>query len=182
MEIKIPNPERSRALILIDLQRGFVNQENIEVIRSIRSVIQNGKYDCIVEATFKAEVGSLWDKQVGFTFAEEPTMPEIRELLNADSIRVEKSSKSAFKGNVDLASLFRGKGIEEVHVVGIDTHDCVLATAEESFDFGFFTYVIEECTASSVGNEFKEKTLDILREVEMTNHSKRIPMHLTIHA
>lgn len=181
MEISIPNPERKRGLILVDTQPGFVGDENTHVIPRIQAVIREGEYDLLVEATFGVEEGSLWDRQVGFTFPNEPTVPEIAALLGPDTIRIKKSTKSAFKGDIDLVEVLRAHQIEEVHVVGLDTNDCVLSTAEESFDYGFYTYVLEECTASSAGNEYHEKALEILREVEMTNHSSRIATFKTLH-
>ena len=61
--------------------------------------------------------------------------------------------------------------IEEIHIVGTETNDCVLASAYESFDLGFFTYVIEECCQSGTADEFHKKGLDILRKQCITNNS-----------
>lgn len=83
-------------------------------------------------------------------------------------------TKSAFQGDRDLIALFQERKIEEVHIVGVDANDCVLATAFDSFDAGFFTYVLEECVESSDGSHLRKTTLDILRNVDLTNHSELI--------
>lgn len=62
-------------------------------------------------------------------------------------------------------------GIEEVHIVGLDANDCVLATAYEAFDLGYFTYVIEECTESSSSEEIRDAGFKLLRHVNLTNNS-----------
>ncbi len=71
--------------------------------------------------------------------------------------------------NID--NILKYEFIKEVHIIGLDTNDCVLATAYEAFDLGFFTYVIEECTQSSSGNELHLKGIDLLRHVGLTNRS-----------
>jgi nicotinamidase-related amidase len=84
---------------------------------------------------------------------------------------VDKETKSVFKGDKNVASILREKNITEVHIVGLDTNDCVLATAYESFDLGFVTYVIEECCQSSLSEELHKYAIEILRGQNMTNNS-----------
>ena len=86
-------------------------------------------------------------------------------------MRVEKATKSIFKGNQDVHAVLRKTGIEEIHLVGIDTYDCVLASAYESFDLGFFTYVIEECCQVASSEDRHQDALSIFRYLNMTNHS-----------
>ncbi len=166
--------DRKRALIIVDVQAGFLTDGNKWIIPNIQKILQEVNYDLVVEANFHADAGSLWDKQVHWTFPLSPTIPEIKNLLPADTILVTKTTKSVFKGDKDLVSVLKDKKIEEVHIVGLDTNDCVFATAQESFDLGFFTYVLEECTESSQGPEYRDYALKILQELEMTNHSENI--------
>jgi nicotinamidase-related amidase len=95
-------------------------------------------------------------------------------LLDKDTIAVVKTTRSAFKGDKDLIKIFKENGIEEVHIAGLDTNDCVFATAQESFDLGFFTYVFEECTESSESKEYHDAALKILRYLRLTNHTRTI--------
>ncbi len=173
--IFIPNPHRKRALIIVDIQPGFLKSHTKWIIPNVQQVIKRGNYDLYIEAVFHAELGSIWDKQTDWTFKLEPTVKEIKDCLeDKEVITVTKTTKSAFQGDADLASLLRQKGIEEVHIVGVDANDCVLATAFDSFDAGFFTYVIEECTESSNEGKLRECALTILRNVDLTNHSELI--------
>jgi len=170
-KITIPHPERKRALILVDIQEGFLNEKNRWIIPNIQEVIREGEYDLVVEAVFHADEGSLWQRQTGWTLLLQPTVPEIKDMLPARTIGVVKTASSAFKGSKDFAGILKENGIEEVHIVGLDTYDCVFATAKESFDPGFFTYVLEECTEASDGKEYRDAALKILRHLEMTNNS-----------
>lgn len=163
---------RKRALILVDVQRAFLNESNREVVGSIVEHLKRVPYEQYVLAEFHAEKGSLWDIQQGWICPraeESTTSPEILEALkDRNLIIVEKETRSVFKGNKDVAAPLREAGIEEVHVVGLETHDCVLATCFEAFDLGFFVYAIEDCCESE-SRELHEAGLTLLRKQHMTD-------------
>jgi nicotinamidase-related amidase len=171
MDISIPHPERRRALVVVDMQPGFLEEHARWIIPNVQKLLRSGGYSLVVEARFYTKPGSLWQRQLDWDFPLEETVQEIKELIPAGSLSIIKDTKSAFKGDKDLVKHLRDSAIEEVHVVGLDSYDCVLATAEESFDLGFYTYVIEEGVESSEGEGLRDASLKILREVHMTNHS-----------
>ncbi len=173
--IKIPLSTRKKALIVVDVQPAFLNERNEYIVDNILRLLDRIKYDAFVVATFHAEKGSLWEIQQKWTCPKgdrTETIEKLSEKLKAFSpIMVEKETKSVFKGDKDIAKILEGKDIEEVHVVGLDTNDCVLATAYEAFDRGFVTYVIEECCQSSSSDVLHQQALKILQGQDMTNNS-----------
>ncbi len=173
--IKIPLSQRKRALIVVDVQPSFLNERNEYIVDNILKLLSQIQYDSIVVATFHAEKGSLWEVQQKWTCPagdQTKTVEKLSEKLKALSpIEVVKETKSVFKGNKDVENLLKEKGTEEIHVVGLDTNDCVLATAYESFDRGFVTYVIEECCQSSSSDLLHQQALKILQGQDMTNNS-----------
>ena len=174
-KIKIPNSDRSRALIVVDAQLAFLNARNEYIVPNILKLLEQVSYDVYIEATFHAEKGSLWEKQQKWICPEgleTQTVTMLADILKKfNLVKVRKETKSVFKGDIDVLNLFKKRGVQEVHVVGLDTNDCVLATAYESFDSGFLTYVIEECTESSSSEVLHKQALEILRGQNMTNHS-----------
>ncbi len=97
-------------------------------------------------------------------------MEEIRKLLaSTKPLRVHKHTRSVFRGNQDVAAFLKEKGVEEVHLVGTETNDCVLASAFDAFDSGFPVYVLEECCESATEGRH-QMGLDILRLQGMTNN------------
>lgn len=96
--------------------------------------------------------------------------------MPSETVHVIKDTKSVFKGNASLSKILKKKQIKEVHIVGLDTNDCVLATAYEAFDLGFFTYVIEECTESSSSEKLHKQGLGLLRHLNLTNNSIYVPI------
>ncbi len=174
--MKIPDTNRKRALIVIDLQPAFVKPHNQHIVHNIISLIKNVPYDAYVEAVFHAEKGSLWDLQQGFTAPQGHdmrTVDEVMEVLGPHNpLHVIKETRSTFKGDQDLVAYFKERGIEEIHLVGTETHDCVLATAYDAFAVGFPVYALEECIESSTSGRH-EAGLKLLRWQSMTNNSCR---------
>ena len=173
--MQIPSSPRSKALVVVDVQPSFLNARNKNVVQNILKLLSTTKYDLYIEATFHAEKASLWDIQQKWVCPKgekTQTIKDISKKLESFSVvRTDKETKSVFKGDKNVASILREKNITEVHVVGLDTNDCVLATAYESFDLGFITYVIEECCQSSSSEELHKHAIAILQGQNMTNNS-----------
>lgn len=179
--IIVPNPSRTRALFIIDVQPGFMKSKDDPIIPAIISLIEEGGYDVFVLAEFRAPRGSLWGLQSQWTFQHAPTPAEITDLLDPKkTIKILKGTKSVFMMKPYLAAELRTRDIEEIHCVGYDINDCVLSTANDGFDLGFYSYVIEEAADSSEAASLRDAALAILRENEMTNHSDLIKESLTI--
>jgi hypothetical protein len=108
-KIPIPKSKHKRALILVDIQRGFLKGWKGPLLKNLEALLAQESYDLYVEATFHAEKGSLWDTQVGWTFPYEPSVTSIREFLSKKKpvVSVVKETKSAFKGDKNLAALLR---------------------------------------------------------------------------
>jgi nicotinamidase-related amidase len=173
--MKVPHHKnRKKALVVVDVQPGFLNERNEYVVTRIKKLLQNVEYDLYFDAVFYTEPGSVWEQQQNWSMPEDHnthTHHDLQdELKKRNSIRLQKQTKSAFKAKQPLRDILTQNDIQEVHVVGVDTHDCVLATAYDAFDYGFVTYVIEECCeAAPTGAHVR--ALEILRERNMTNNS-----------
>lgn len=177
------NIVKKKALIIVDVQPAFIKENSDFVAPAIVDLIKTVPYDLYIESLFHAEKDSIWNKQTDWVCPKDDTfytVPEIIEVLkDKNCIKVEKETKSVFKGNPNILSILKENGIEEIHIVGCDIDCCVLATAYESFDFGFFTYVIEECTASSSKHkEIRDNTMSVLRRARILKKIDEIKNHL----
>jgi nicotinamidase-related amidase len=175
MQFPIPKSKRKKALIAVDIQHGFTKDWNKKFISNIKHLLESQKYDLYAEVSFHADKGSLWDRQTKWTFPYEPVLAEVHELFKGKKpIQIIKETRSAFKGTPKLLPALKKKGIKEVHVIGFDSNDCVFATAQEAFDLGFYTYVIEECTGASAGVTMHKHAIEMLRELGLTNQEGKI--------
>ena len=169
-----PQSKRRKALIIVDVQPAFLNKRNRYIVKNIQKLLKEEKYDAYIESVFHAEKGCIWDKQTGWILPKGKythTIPKIIKLLPKQAIHIQKESKSVFRRHRKLVEILRRKKIKEIHIVGLDTNDCVLATAYDSFDLGFFTYVIEDCVQSSWSEKVHKEALDLLRHNNLTNKS-----------
>lgn len=73
--------------------------------------------------------------------------------------------------DIDIHQLLQEKAIEEIHIVGTESNDCVMATALESMDLGYFTFVIEEAVETGHTALNQERALGILNYLNITNNS-----------
>src|SRR4051812_3892338 len=87
-KITIPHMERNRALILVDMQMGNVTDYNKWIVPNIEKLVREGNYTCLVLARLRADTGSIWDKQVDFTFPLAPLDPSIKSLTHKNIIYV----------------------------------------------------------------------------------------------
>lgn len=187
--MNIPKSKRKKALIIVDVQPVFLNEKNRHVVSNVAHILRTVPYDLYINAVFYADKNSMWKKQLKWTVPISKAKNEkvIEKLLQKkwqdkdkdNVVFVMKKSKSVFKGWVinDVMrhaftpqNYLEMRDIEEVHIVGLDTNDCVLATAYEAFDLGYYTYVIEEATQSSSGNILRGKAIDLLRHVGLSNY------------
>lgn len=171
--MKIPITNRKRALIVVDLQPAFIKDHNSHIVPRVRKLIENVPYDAYVEAVFSAEKGSLWDVQQQWYAPKDEqthTVDEVRDVLRLKNpLQVHKHGRSVFEGDQDLTGYLQNKGIEEVHLVGTETNDCVMATAFNAFDKGLAVYILEECCESATEGRH-QMGLDILRIQGMSNN------------
>lgn len=172
--MKLPHSSRKKALIVIDVQPAFIKPHNKYIIKRIVSLIEKVPYGLYVEAVFHAEKASLWEKQQDWICPEDNETHTIDEIAYAlqthNPVKISKETRSVFKGNQNINKILRDNGIEELHLVGTETNDCVFATALEAFDLGYPVYVIEECCESAREDRHKP-AITLLRYQNMTNNS-----------
>lgn len=184
MKINLPKSAAKRALIIIDVQPATLRSEAaFKVLDLIRSYVRIAQYDAYVIATYSATPDSMFFRQSNWLITAEaagPTDTIIEQIIDRKpqpALRVHKTLRSVFKLS-DVIPFIASNKIEEVHVLGFDINDCVLATAYDALDLGYFSYVIEECSGRTDGNhDLINAALSILRKQNMTNNSNRALTH-----
>lgn len=103
---------------------------------------------------------------------ETDTIPEIKKTLEWKNVlKVSKLARSIWKCKEDLKSFLSKNSIEEIHICWYESNDCVMASAFESFDLGYFTFVIEEASETRTTQTNHLKAIDILNYLNLTNNS-----------
>jgi nicotinamidase-related amidase len=183
MRIKFPTTGTKRALLIIDVQPATLSSPGArDVLDTMKRFIDRSSYDAYLVAAFSAPEDSMFSRQLRWTLSTEaagPTDPEIDQVVASKQkpvIHIEKTVRSVFKGpqGDDAKRFLESNAIDEVHLAGFDINDCILATAYDALDQGFFTYAIEECCGRTDSNALViDAALTVLRKQSMTNHSTR---------
>lgn len=141
-----------RALLVVDVQNGFVNSYTEAIPGRVRKLIEDGGYDPVLFTRFINSEGSPYRTILDWHECETPPetdlAPELEGLADPGAV----FDKSGYTGIPDeLADRLRAEAPDEVAVVGIDTDMCVLKVAMDVFDLGIRAAVLVDCCASTAG-------------------------------
>lgn len=148
-----------KMLLVIDLQKSFINPNTEFLISKIDSLVNSGSYDLVVFTKFINDNDSMWVKKLNYKGC---ISLEDRKIMidTKDNIVLEKSLYTAYSDNlINLINLFK---IDEVHLCGIDTECCVLKTAFDLFENGYDIKVLSGYSACTHGEESNKNALDII--------------------
>ncbi len=156
-----------KALIIIDLQKGFINESTNTIPSKIRDYIVKNKdaYSLLIFTKYINHQNSNFVKLLnlkGFMQDEETAIvDELNEFVNSGNL-YQKYTYGSFVDNKLLNHLTE-HNIEQVELAGIDTENCVLTFARDAFDRGFKVVVLKDLTASRNSLELHESALEIIR-------------------
>jgi nicotinamidase-related amidase len=154
-------------LLIVDVQNGFVvNKATEQIISPINELV--GKWKArklpIVYSRFINEPGSPWVRFMGFKDLMSQEETKLHDQLINDSGAVyDKTAYSAWSAETEQAC--KADKCDSVFLCGIDTDQCVLATAIDIFDSGLRPILVTDCCASSAGDKFHEAGLLLLKRL-----------------
>ncbi|MFN8622060.1 MAG: isochorismatase family cysteine hydrolase [Chloroflexota bacterium] len=152
------------ALVIVDVQRGFIVPDVEPLPPAIAAYVDahRDRYAAIIATRFRNRPGSRyvserdWDAMIGDE--ETQLLPAIAA---AAGHVIDKHGLAPDRGA--LGTLLLDAGVERVHLCGLDTDQCVLATALLLWDAGFAPAVLADLCASSGGTALHDAALAILR-------------------
>ncbi len=150
-----------KALLVIDVQAYFLERSPKDLPARIAGYIRSSNYDFLGFTVFRNVNGSNWEKSLDWhkskTDEEVALASEFSDLVTPENT-FEKHTYSALKHG-SLLDLLKNKGIEEIHLCGIDTDACILATAYDAFDQGFRVKILFDLSYSRAGLQEATKSI-----------------------
>lgn len=139
-------------LLVVDVQRGFLNDYTAHVPRRVADLVRRGGYDPVYFTRFENPPGGPYRKLLSWSACERPPetdlAPEVEPFAAAERV----FSKPGYAGLPDaLAGVLPDAEVERITVVGIDTDMCVLKVALDLFDLAIEPIVLVDCCASTAG-------------------------------
>lgn len=157
----------NKALVIIDLQKGFITNHTQKLPAMIRNFILRHKenYDLIIFTQYVNHLQSNFVKNLnysGFIKKEQNDfVKEIKEFTNKDNVFT-KDTYGSFVNN-KVSNIFKKYKIGEVDLAGIDTENCVLTFARDAFDRGYKVNVLKELCGSHSNLELHRAALKIIK-------------------
>lgn len=149
----------NKALLIVDVQVGFVNDATRHILPKIMAL--QSQYKHVYATRFVNADGSPYRKLLNWHrfYANSNDVPLAFEPVDGAQIidkHIYTCVTPAFLD--DLQS----KGIEEVAICGIDTDACVTQCAVDLFQRGIRPVLLSDACASHAGPEYHESALRIL--------------------
>jgi len=147
-----PRARRDGPLLVVDIQRGFLNDYTRHVPGRVLELVRAQRFDAIYFTRFENPPGGPYREFLDWHGCAVPPetelAPELERLAAPDRV----FSKPGYAGLPDpLARMLRERGVERVNVVGIDTDMCVLKVVMDLFDLAIEPIVLVDCCASTAG-------------------------------
>ncbi len=148
------------ALVVVDVQNGFVNEETSHVVPKIVDLVRAWR-EPVAFSRFFNRPESSYERLIGWTKFQGPPETDLVDELKPFSTDVIDKHAYSFFGDEGKA-LAAAQGWTDVYVCGIDTDICVLKTAVDAFELGLTPHVITDASASHAGPRAHEAGLYLL--------------------
>ena len=149
----------NKLLLVIDMQKEFINDNTKFLIEKITKLIEENEYDNVVFTKFVNNDKSIFYTRLKYDGCISDERRQIVLPINNKTI-IEKTGYSAL--TEELISYIKNKNIDEIYLCGIDTEACILKSALDMFENGFNVYVLKDYCASTCGSKRHDNAIRIL--------------------
>lgn len=121
-----------KVLLIIDLQAGFVAKGMDKVVKYVQSLVQSKGWDVIIQTRWENYMGSQYEERLGYNAVG--NSKETKMVL--DNVTDHIITRTCYTcWGEKLERLIRKD--DEIHVVGLETDACVMATLFSLWDNGY---------------------------------------------
>jgi nicotinamidase-related amidase len=139
-------------LLVVDVQRGFLNEFTSHIPSRVVRLIQSGRYDPVLFTRFVNSPGGPYHRFLDWHACVGPPETDLAAELSPFAPAESVFTKPGYAGISEaLAEHLREQRIERVTIVGIDTDMCVLKVAMDIFDLAIKPIILIDCCASTAG-------------------------------
>lgn len=150
----------NKALLIIDVQNGFINEYTEKIPNLVEKLQYDYEYVWAVRLVYLENSPFITIRKFsGFEKIDKPT-----DLAFIPLPRTKLFVKQGYSAvTPEFIEDLQSNNINQVNLVGVDTDQCVLATALALFDIGIRPIVLADYCASTAGSEMNDIGLKLLR-------------------
>ena len=149
----------NKLLLVIDMQKDFINENTKFLIERIEKLIEENKFDNIVFTRFINNEKSSFYKKLNYAGCISEEGRKLAIPTNNKKI-IDKQGYTAL--TEECIKYINVNNIDEIYLCGIDTECCVLKTAFDMFEEGYNVYVLKDYSASTYGEGRHNNAIQIL--------------------
>ncbi|WP_129789167.1 cysteine hydrolase family protein [Promicromonospora panici] len=156
------------ALVVVDVQNGFVNQHSRHAVGAIVDLIAawTTRGLPVVFTRYLNQPGSAYEKYFSWSrlmdSPEIDLVPELQPLAVGHPV-IDKLGYTLFSN--EGAALVREQGWRDLVFCGIATESCVLKSAADAFENGYGPWIVTDACASDAGPETHNAGLTVARRL-----------------
>lgn len=142
----------SQPLLVVDVQRGFLNEFTEHIPGRIVHLIERGDYQPLLFTRFINIPDSPYRKLLDWHECEGPPETELAPQIESLAAGGLVFDKCGFTGMPEELKRYLAEStFPSITLVGIDTDMCVLKIAMDVFDLDIEPLVMTDCCASTLG-------------------------------
>lgn len=147
-------------LLIIDLQKVFINKNTRKLPKKINKIINDKKYNKVAFTRFNNFDDSIYVKKLKW-----------KKCINVDDkkIMIDVGNNKVFNKyvysavNEEFIKFIKENNITNIYLCGIDIECCVLKTAIDLFELGYNVYVLKDYCTCTHGIIRKNNALKIIK-------------------
>lgn len=145
-----------KILVVIDLQRAFINDNTKYLIDRIDNLVSSNYFDKVIFTKFINYEGSIYTRKVNYNRC---ISLEDREIMidTKENLVIDKTIYSAYDGIIDFIT-----SDDIIYLCGIDSECCVFKTALDLFENGYDVKVLKDYSACTHGEESNKYILNVI--------------------
>lgn len=152
----------SKLLLVIDVQRDFINEYTVKKLEDIQSLFDSGKYDIVAFTRFINDENSIWYNKLNYKGCMTKEQQEI--MLNTYDYKIfDKKTYTAV--NEELRKYISDNNINQIYICGFDTDACVQKTALDLFEQGYNVCVLKDYCMCGQGEELHKEVIKNLKRL-----------------
>ena len=127
-----------KVLLVVDIQKGFVNSEYDYLVDKINKYIENNEYDKIIFTKF-INNNPLFSSKLNYVKLKDEEEQEIVVNIPNNSVILEKRGYGLSLENIEY---IKNLNVKEIDICGIETDACVYAIAMQLFDNNIYPNIL----------------------------------------
>ena len=148
-----------RNIIIVDMQKGFINENTEHLIEKINNYLKANKFDNVFYTRYLNYEDSMFVKYLNWKeMFDEDNQKIVVDVLPNSTI----FNKYGYGLTTEMINEIKKRNIDEIEVCGVNTDACVLAIMFNLFDNNINPIVNESLCGSSIGNDYHLSALKVI--------------------